>query len=185
MSDAPLSPPTARRSRLAMVAGLAIALVAVAGLVLSLRGGGASAPAASNGEPAPQFRLASLDGRQLGPDDFRGQVLLIDFWATWCGPCHLQADILKELYREKRGRGVEFLAVSVGEEEQIVRDFVAGKPYPYPVLFDPRDELSARLDLAGLPTILIVDRHGRIAFRNDGLTDRRTLAEALAAAGAG
>jgi peroxiredoxin len=154
----------------------ALALLAVAGC---------RRPAVERaGEPLPDFRLAALDGRQLGPAELRGKVVLYDFWATWCGPCHIQAATLHELYAGLRGREVEFVAISVGEPEQVVREFVAEHPYPYPVLVDPEDSLSPRLGILGLPTLVVVDRAGGVVFRNTGLVDRRTIEQALARAGA-
>jgi peroxiredoxin len=160
-------------------------LASLAGLLLCvLATAGACSRPAPAGEALPEFRLGALDGRQLGPRDLRGQVVLYDFWATWCGPCHVQAEVLHALYPEYAGKGVEFVAVSVGEPEEVVREFVRERPYPYPVLFDPEDRLSAQLQIPGLPTLIVTDREGRVVFRSTGLVDRRALASALARAGA-
>jgi peroxiredoxin len=147
-------------------------------------GGGAPAGNVAEGDPAPAFRLASLDGRQLGPQDFEGQVVLVEFWATWCPPCHAQADILKPLYPEYRRRGVEFLAVDLGEDEETVRAWVADHPFPYPVLMDPEDELTYELGVQALPTLLVIDRAGRIAYFRPGVAEEDELRELLAEAGA-
>ncbi|KAB2965345.1 MAG: TlpA family protein disulfide reductase [Thermoanaerobaculia bacterium] len=136
------------------------------------------------GDLLPSFRLAALDGRQLGPEALRGRVVLYDFWATWCGPCHVQAEILHALYPAYAGRGVEFVAVAVGEPEEVVREFVRESPHPYPVLLDPEDRLSAELRILGLPTLIVTDREGRVVFRSTGISDREALATALARAGA-
>lgn len=136
------------------------------------------------GEPLPDFRLASIAGGELGSKDLAGKVVVYDFWATWCGPCHLQAEILHEMYPDHRGGDVEFIAISVGEPEEIVREFLAEKPYPYPVLVDPEDSMSARLRILGLPTLIVADRQGRVVFRSTGISDRRTIEKALERAGA-
>jgi len=132
---------------------------------------------------APEFQLASLDGQRIGPEDYEGQVLLIDFWATWCTPCHLQARILDGLYDDYRERGVEFLAISTGEVEGIVRQFVTDHPYRYPVLIDPEDNLSQQLGIYALPTLMVIDSHGDVAYFRPGVTPakalRRILDEAL------
>jgi thiol-disulfide isomerase/thioredoxin len=133
---------------------------------------------------AVAFARDTLDGRHVSLDDYRGRVVLVDFWATWCGPCHLQADILAPLYAEYRARGVEFLSVSVGEEANTVRDFVAHTPSPYPVLIDPEDKLSPQFGIVALPTVLIVDKNGKVAYFNFGISDAPTLRKALAEAGA-
>lgn len=176
--------------------GIAVWLVAVAvgfaavGLAFSwLSRSGTTGTTTTQGAPAldlpaADFQLASLDGRRIGPKDYLGKVVVIDFWATWCGPCHLQAEILHEMYPDHRGDGVEFVAISVGEPEEIVREFLAEKPYPYPVLVDPEDSMSARLRILGLPTLIVADREGRVVFRATGISDRRTIEKAIERAGA-
>lgn len=153
-------------------------------VALSLVGCGAGEPVAGGGDPLPEFRLASLAGEQMGNAELAGKVVLLDFWATWCAPCHLQADILRELYPEVSGRGVEFVAIAVGEPEDVVRDFVAEHPFPYPALVDPEDEMSAKLRILGLPTLIVVDREGKIVYRNLGISDRQALLAAFERAGA-
>lgn len=127
----------------------------------------------------PDFRLASLRGESMGPADFEGSVVLVDFWATWCSPCHLQARILDELYDDYRGRGVEFLAVSLGEDEGIVRKFVGDNPYRYPVLLDPEDSLGRDLGIYALPTLLVIGGDGQVAYFRPGITDAKTLRRIL------
>lgn len=136
------------------------------------------------GEPAPDLVQPSLDGRLVRLSDYRGRVVLVDFWATWCGPCHVQAEVLKALHERYRGQGVEVLAVSLGEEVETVRRFLERRPLPYPVLTDSEDRLSARHEIYSLPSLLIVDRSGRVAYIQAGLSDagviQRILDEALA-----
>ena len=132
----------------------------------------------------PDFRLASLDGELLGPGDYAGDVVLIEFWATWCGPCRLQARFFEQLHAELDGKGVHFLAIDAGEDEAKVREFVTESPFPYPVLLDPEDSLSRRYNIYGLPTVMIVNRQGEISFLETGLSDTHTLRAALAEAGA-
>lgn len=145
-------------------------------------------PVAAAGEglyPVPDFRFPSLDGAQISPADYLGEVVIIDIWATWCGPCRLQARFLEELHQEMAGQGVRFLAINVGEDEATVRDFVASSPFPYSVLLDPSDSLSQRYQIFGLPTVMIVDRNGAISFLRTGVSDTNVLREELAKAGAG
>lgn len=161
--------------------GLASVLLAASVLVSGCGDGGDAAKGTA--EPSADFRVASLDGGgPLGPPDYAGKVVLLDFWATWCVPCHAQARILRSVHDEVAGDGVQFLAVDVGEDPEIVREFVAENPFPYPVLIDPEDELSLRLGIIGLPTLMVVDRRGRVTYFRTGILDgdgvRRVLAEA-------
>ena len=133
--------------------------------------------------PAPDFRLASLEGGIVSPADFAGDIVVIEFWATWCGPCRLQARFLEELEAEFTD-SVQFLAINVGEDEATVQEFVAATPFPYPVLLDPEDSLSARYQIYGLPTVMIVNRQGAISYLETGVRDVPTLRQALMDAGA-
>jgi len=136
--------------------------------------------------PMPDFSLVSLGGEKVSKADFTGKVVLMDFWATWCGPCHLQADILKEIYPDAAKRGIEFLAISTAEDAETVRAFVARRPFPYAVLVDPEEVLGIPLEVNALPTLVVMDGKGRVAWRHTGVADAAAIDAALrAAAGSG
>ena len=165
--------------------GLVLAAVAATGLFLTWRRPAAPPAVTAAGGAAPAFRLASLEGRQLGPADFPGQVVVIEFWATWCVPCHLQAEVLAEVHAGQRGSAVQFLAVSVGEEEGTVRAFTDKKPFAYPVLLDTANEVADSFEVFTLPTIVVLDRQGRVVLKESGLVDARTIEKAVVGALAG
>ena len=146
----------------------------------------ASPPAAERVEAPPgmDFQLASLDGGNLGPADFADQVVLVEFWATWCTPCHKQADILREIHAEFGDRDVAFLAVSVGEPSDVVSSFVEKKPFPYPVLLDTEEKVSGELGVYLLPTVLVLDRARSIVYFSPGVASAETVRSALTEAGA-
>jgi thiol-disulfide isomerase/thioredoxin len=131
----------------------------------------------------PEFQLKTLDGRKLGPKDFPGQVVVVDFWATWCGPCRIQARILEPIHHDLEGKGVQFLAANVGEDEATVQGFLKSKPFPYPVLLDTDSEISSSLGIYALPTLMVVDKKGKIALLKSGVVDGPTLRQALKDAG--
>jgi thiol-disulfide isomerase/thioredoxin len=150
---------------------------------------GATAGAASSagGPPAPgskvAFVLQTLEGRPMSPKDFPGQVVVVDFWATWCGPCHVQARILEDVYKDYHGKGVQFFAANVGEETDTVRRFLKEKPFSYPVLIDPKD-VAGNLGIDALPTLMVIDKKGKLSFFEAGLTDGDTIRRILHQAGA-
>lgn len=135
------------------------------------------------GKPAPEFKLSTLDGRQLGPSDFRGKVVVVDFWATWCAPCKIQHQILRSLHQDLAGREIQFLAVNLGEDEERVRQFVAKESFPFPVLLDPDETLTAKLGIYALPTLLVIDREGKIAYLEPAIIDEERLRKVLEDAG--
>ncbi|MEA2563173.1 MAG: cytochrome c biosis protein CcmG, thiol:disulfide interchange protein DsbE [Acidobacteriota bacterium] len=150
-------------------------------LLLSCRDGATAA-----GKPAPAdlgFRLKTVDGRTIGPKDYEGQVVVVDFWATWCVPCHMQAQILEPIHRDYKGKGVQFLAANVGEDEPTVRSFLKSKPFPYPVLLDPEDTVSTKLGVVALPTLMIIDKKGKVTLFHTGLADGATVRKILKQAG--
>jgi cytochrome c biogenesis protein CcmG/thiol:disulfide interchange protein DsbE len=130
------------------------------------------------------FRLKTVDGRTLGPKDFRGQVVVVEFWATWCLPCHVQARVLEPLHKEYKSKGVQFLAANVGEDEKTVRSFLKNKPIPYPVLLDPEDRVSTRLGVLQLPTLLVIDKTGKVSYFDAGIADAPMMRKILKQAGA-
>lgn len=168
-----------RRGRIWLTVGLSI--LALAGVLAfktqSAGVGGTSVE--SEGPPAPDFRLTSLQGESVELHDFAGRILVLELWATWCGPCRLQADILHELYEEVAGSDIEFLAVSLGESREVVERFVEDEPFTYPVLLDPDETLGISLEVYALPTVVVVDGEGRVRFAQAGITDAGTLRRVL------
>jgi thiol-disulfide isomerase/thioredoxin len=142
---------------------------------------------ATAGAPAPgskvAFVLQTLEGRPVGAKDYTGKVVVLDFWATWCGPCHVQQRILEDVYKDYQGKGVQFVAANVGEEVDTVRQFLKNKPIPYTVLMDPHD-VAGQFGINALPTLMVIDKKGKLAFLEAGLTDGDTIRRILRQAGA-
>ncbi len=182
---------TEDRSPVAHRAGRTPALLAVVtalALLVLLAPLGAVAtdepPPGSVGTAMPNVALPSIGGPTIAPGALAGKVVLYEFWATWCTPCHVQVEILAELYPASLAAGIEFVGVATGEPEDLVAAHLAKHPSLYPVLLDRDEKLGTALQVLGLPTLVVVDRTGKIAWRNTGLTDRSTLEAAFVAAGA-
>ena len=150
--------------RLFAVLGLAVILAAGActnGTSNAHVGGGV-------GRQAPDFRLESLDGHQIALADYAGQVILINFWATWCPPCKEEIPTIERAYQAHRDEGFMVLGINEGEALDIVRAFASELGVTYPVLIDKRGNVAAQYRRRGLPLTVIVDRDGVVQIRHEG-----------------
>jgi peroxiredoxin len=148
----------------------------------------ACAPPVSEVEPGTAvsaFELPTVDGTVVRSEDYAGQVVLLDFWATWCVPCHAQAEILREVYPDYRDRGFEILSIDVEEAPEDVQAFVEEDPFPYPVLLDAEGKVSGQYAVMGLPTVVLLDRQGNVAFSHTGIVGERELRQLIEDALAG
>ena len=118
--------------------------------------------------------LPQLDGGRGGPGRTDTDVVVLDFWASWCSPCHVQSRLLGQLTADYEGR-VSFYAVNVGESESIVRDSLEEHPIGFPVLLDQSGEVALRAEIFGLPTLVVLDRDRSIAFSQVGLVSPNAL----------
>lgn len=115
--------------------------------------------------PAPEIRLPDLSGRRVSLSDFKGQVVLLDFWATWCQPCLEELPELKALHAAFQARGFTVMGVSLDVlGAQAVGPFVRENQVPYPILLSGGTP-PANYALMGLPTAFLIDRQGRLARR--------------------
>jgi peroxiredoxin len=117
------------------------------------------------GLPAPDFTLGTLDGGEVSLSDFRGQGVLINFWATWCGPCRIEMPEIVRAYEAHSDTGFTVLAVNLTDQDALedVQAFVEEFGMTFPVLLDSNGEISRLYGLLGLPMSVFVDREGRIA----------------------
>jgi peroxiredoxin len=112
---------------------------------------------------APDVSLPTLDGRRVAMKDFRGKLVLVNFWATWCVPCQWEMPLMERLYRDYRDRGFVVLAVSIDQgDPERVRAFVRDRKLTYPVGLDPTHEVARSFGVTGLPATLLVGPDGII-----------------------
>jgi len=139
--------------------------------ILSLTTGVLLVWSASAGElsgVAPGFDLAARDGGRVALSDLKGQVVMVNFWATWCGPCREEMPHLEALYQRYSDLGFTLLGVNVEEDASGADEFLAETPVSFPILFDPENEVSAVYDVVAMPSTVLIDRGGNLRFIHHG-----------------
>jgi peroxiredoxin len=144
-----------------MIRSIAVAL-SIATLALA-----ASATPAPNAT-APDFTLRSADGRNVRLDELRGQVVLVNFWATWCGPCREEMPRLNVLYEKYRKSGFVLLGVNVDDDPKTALATAAKLNVSFPVLLDTDKKVSKLYDLNTMPSTIVIDRDGKMRFLHRG-----------------
>ena len=120
---------------------------------------------------APDFALPDLNGKLQRLSSYRGQIVLVNFWATWCPPCRREMPSLERAWQQLQHDGVVILAVDVGEDADTVFTFTADYRVTFPLLLDKDSAVAQRWPMRGLPTTYVIDPQGRIAYRAIGGRD--------------
>ncbi len=124
------------------------------------------------GARAPAFTLTDLQGKRQSLPDYRGDVVLLNFWATWCGPCLVEMPSMENLYRDLKHEGFAILAVSSDPQgREVTRPFAASRGLTFPVLHDADYRVSGRYGVRTLPMSFVIDRHGTLTHRVFGARD--------------
>lgn len=162
----------------------AIAMAVAAGAVQAIQEERAAAPLPL-GSPAPALRLPQRGGGELDLKRLDGQVALVSFWASWCGPCVREMPLLRELEQTYRDQGVRLVTVNLDDpddREEEVADFFAKKGGEPPIVLWPDEPTVHAWNAHRLPTLYIVGRDGRIAAGHTSLASRETLVREIEAA---
>lgn len=139
------------------------------------------AEAETQASPAPAFSLPTLTGGgSVGLASFPGSIVVLNFWASWCGPCRREAPGLERTWQAFRARSVRFLGVDELDDDTAGLAFLKELGITYPSASDPSGSLVERYGLFGLPTTYLVDRSGTIRYRFVGYTDEGSLRATLA-----
>ncbi len=136
-----------------------------------------------SGQVAPDFKLKSLEGREVGLEDLRGKVVLLDFWATWCGPCRRDLPMIEKLHREFNAKGLVVLGLTTGEDTAALSQFLLTTKLSYPILTAAETVTSQSYSVNAFPTVVLIDREGKIAFYHVGAGSESALRESLAKLG--
>jgi peroxiredoxin len=120
---------------------------------------------------APDFELPDIDGVVHQLSDYRGKVVIVNFWATWCPPCREEMPSMQRAWKRLQQQDIVILAVDVGEDEDTIFTFTADYPMDFPLLMDLDSSVVQRWPVRGLPTTFVIDPQGRIAYRAVGSRD--------------
>ncbi len=125
--------------------------------------------------PAPDFSFPNLDGNKVSLTDYRGKVVLLNIWATWCAPCVAEMPSMQKLYQELKDEGFLILAVSLDESGvEAVKPFVEKHKLEFPVLLDTKGEIKSLYQITGIPESFIIDKSGTIVEKIVGPRDWAT-----------
>ncbi|HLJ53732.1 MAG TPA: TlpA disulfide reductase family protein [Chthonomonadaceae bacterium] len=143
---------------------------------------GQSRPPVALGKPAPAVAVTELEGGRRTLGDFKGKVVLIDFWATWCPPCRKGLPETQRFYQEYGSRGLAVLAVS-DESKATVKPFLKQNRFTFPTYLDKGGIMGRAFGVTAIPTVAVIDRNGRLSSYLVGLSPRQTILAALKKAG--
>ncbi len=138
------------------------------GLIFSILAASSLASSGLTGQPAPDFALKSSNGENLRLSEYRGDVVMINFWATWCGPCRQEMPLLDELYTRYQRVGFSLLGVNIDDDSRKAMNMVAELGVSFPVLFDSRKEVSKLYKVSAMPVTVLVDREGTVRHVHHG-----------------
>jgi len=140
----------------------------IASVVLLVVTATASGKMPAVGAPAPDFTLRSSTGKNLKLSEYRGRVVMINFWATWCAPCREELPHLNRLYQQYRRAGFVLLGVNIDDNPKSAQAMATHVKLAFPVLFDTGKQVSKRYDVDAMPSTLIIDRDGKVQYVHRG-----------------
>ncbi len=118
--------------------------------------------------PAAEFSLKSRSGEAVSLGDLKGQVVLINFWATWCGPCRKEMPLMEQIQKKYAPLGFTMLGINVEEDTRLMDAFLKDVSVSFPILLDPANGVSKLYNVSAMPSTVIVDRKGNVRFIHQG-----------------
>jgi thiol-disulfide isomerase/thioredoxin len=131
---------------------------------------GCSNARSGDNRPAPPFELKDLSGKSVNLASFKGKVVLLDFWATWCGPCRISIPMVQEFYSHYQDKGVAVLGLNIDEDPSGVFGFVKRFKMTYPVLYAGGTAVPSDFEVEGIPLFILLDQEGRMVRRYEGFS---------------
>ena len=122
-------------------------------------------------DQAPAFKLMDIEGATHQLSDYRGKVVIVNFWATWCPPCREEMPSMQRAWIALQKEQIAMLAINVGEDEETIFQFTADYPVEFPLLMDLDSKVVQRWPVIGLPTTFVLDTEGRLVYRAIGGRD--------------
>jgi cytochrome c biogenesis protein CcmG, thiol:disulfide interchange protein DsbE len=168
-----------RRRAMLLAAVVAAVLAVVAVLATGLGRDPTAAASPLVGRAAPDFTLGGINGPAVTLSKLRGQIVVVNFWASWCAECHEEQDALDQTWQRYRDAGVVLLGVDFQDTTDGARDYVHQSALTYPVVEDKDSRTALAYGIRGIPETFLVDRSGRIVDRIIGRVDATRLAGAL------
>ena len=138
------------------------------GLLITVFAATSLASSGLEGQVAPDFALKSSTGENLRLSEYRGDVVMINFWATWCGPCRQEMPLLDELYTRYERVGFSLLGVNIDDDSRRAMQMIEDLGVSFPVLFDARKEVSELYEVEAMPVTVLVDREGNVRYVHHG-----------------
>ena len=140
----------------------------ILGLLVTVFAATSLASSDLEGQVAPDFALKSSTGENLRLSEYRGDVVMINFWATWCGPCRQEMPLLDELYTRYERVGFSLLGVNIDDDSRRAMQMIEELGVSFPVLFDARKEVSELYEVEAMPVTVLVDREGNVRYVHHG-----------------
>jgi len=143
-------------------------------LIAWLRGGALAATLAvsslvgASSSVAPGFSLSSRTGDKVSLEQLKGQVVMLNFWASWCGPCRAEMPLLEQMYKRYSPLGFTLIGVNVDAETKDAEKWLAATPVTFPVLFDTKSDVSKLYDVDAMPSSVFIDRKGNVRYLHRG-----------------
>lgn len=117
---------------------------------------------------APDFSLPSNQGAPISLSSLKGQVVMVNFWASWCGPCREEFPLMEDIYKRYKPVGFTILAVNIDTKQKHAEKMLGEVPVTFPVVFDTKNKISEQYELESMPSTFMVDRKGKIRFMHRG-----------------